>query len=376
MIQKLFLICAIFAITIPNRSQTMSPVHGVKPDYDLLFLIDKNLQQGFSSEWYIIQDSTVIELFNRLTGLWEISAKRYYSYDSELYTLNFIEYKKQGDSNDWIPSVKLDYPSFTYSSWDIISGGWQDSLKIEYNDDGYVSYLWNKIEGEWNRWIKAVNEYDNWGDIVEISYYRWEYRNSEWVLDSRTRYYSGIYGETEYRENWNESEGIWEESEKIEYFFDDNYDLELIEYYLWDSAGESYDIYRKDEYSYSEPSGYYGYISEVTTSERDPSSGIWVYSERQTAYFSQHFISGIKSIKQEEMVIYPNPFCDHVNIVHHQITGPILFEVLDIDGKTIVKQHIKSDNQIFTGDLKPGVYLYRIYTDKGLKTGKIIKINH
>jgi len=85
---------------------------------------------------------------------------------------------------------------------------------------------------------------------------------------------------------------------------------------------------------------------------------------------------GIKEIaEQPTFQIYPNPASDKVNI----ITGNeniMKVNVLDVSGKTVmnipVETGVGATLSINTSALPKGLYLFQVYTDKGVNTSKVV----
>jgi hypothetical protein len=72
------------------------------------------------------------------------------------------------------------------------------------------------------------------------------------------------------------------------------------------------------------------------------------------------------------VALYPNPtqnelFIDLKNLINTRLT------VFDIYGKTIINQPLNSTNVINTSNLAKGMYLFKITSDEGSVTTKVIK---
>ena len=93
----------------------------------------------------------------------------------------------------------------------------------------------------------------------------------------------------------------------------------------------------------------------------------------------QGLITGIgenPSVKISEAIIYPNPSSDFINIRVAAQHKQSVFELFDLNGKCVIKEHINSEwGRIGTSFLKPGTYFYRISGPNGLnETGKWLKL--
>lgn len=82
----------------------------------------------------------------------------------------------------------------------------------------------------------------------------------------------------------------------------------------------------------------------------------------------------LETITEKGIIIYPNPASDYININLNGISADKI-EFCDITGKVILSQIIaKEHNQIHIGDLKPGMYLLKIYNkNQNVTTLRFVK---
>lgn len=79
-----------------------------------------------------------------------------------------------------------------------------------------------------------------------------------------------------------------------------------------------------------------------------------------------------EAILLSEATIMPTSFTDHIQLVGN---GQVhLLEIISSDGKTRLQQK-NPEATIYTGSLPAGVYIFRLHTDKGVKTIKGIRIS-
>lgn len=76
-------------------------------------------------------------------------------------------------------------------------------------------------------------------------------------------------------------------------------------------------------------------------------------------------------INKENINIYPNPINDLVSI---QFKGEIQqIDLIDLNGR-LIKEFINiSKNEVKLSELKKGMYIMKVYTDKGIYTERILK---
>ncbi len=76
----------------------------------------------------------------------------------------------------------------------------------------------------------------------------------------------------------------------------------------------------------------------------------------------------------DEIEIYPNPFNDFIILkVGNAIIEKV--EIYDLSGRLIFNKQINkaSEYTLETGNIFKGNYLMKVYTNKGVKTFKVIK---
>ena len=98
-----------------------------------------------------------------------------------------------------------------------------------------------------------------------------------------------------------------------------------------------------------------------------------------TTYLHVEESTGFNLIKADNISIYPNPAKDDLFIINNEQVTINNVKITDIAGKTIVNLKSKipygfsSVNQINVSTLPHGVYLIKIYTDKGVVIKRFIK---
>ena len=111
----------------------------------------------------------------------------------------------------------------------------------------------------------------------------------------------------------------------------------------------------------------YGYTVKIKMAPFDTLQ-LTINNEKFTILKSD-FASTTKSIRDNNVLIYPNPCSDVLYINGIQAKR---IEITDISGKTIIME-IQDPNRIDLSDFKPGTYIISIFTDNDKWTEKIIK---
>jgi len=86
--------------------------------------------------------------------------------------------------------------------------------------------------------------------------------------------------------------------------------------------------------------------------------------------------TGIENIELQNLKIYPNPVKDELKIESGELKINNV-EICDIAGKTILIPHSSLLDTHYlildTNSLLQGIYLVKIYTDKGVVTQRVVK---
>jgi len=145
-------------------------------------------------------------------------------------------------------------------------------------------------------------------------------------------------------------------------------------------AATSYTLYRSTD-AYNNYAAIKTGISGTSTTDTPPSSGYYYYEvEAHNSFTKSDFnnktlvyytaVSGIDEVIANQLSIFPNPTKDEIFIKSdlqiekveiYSLAGSLLLSKNDFDGKISVSA------------LSKGIYLLKVYTDKGLTIRKIVK---
>lgn len=73
-------------------------------------------------------------------------------------------------------------------------------------------------------------------------------------------------------------------------------------------------------------------------------------------------------LNNTSIIVYPNPTSEFINI--STIHSILYVEMFDVLGKKV--KYVSAQNQINISDLKTGIYIFKVYTDKGDVTKRVI----
>jgi hypothetical protein len=86
---------------------------------------------------------------------------------------------------------------------------------------------------------------------------------------------------------------------------------------------------------------------------------------------SNYFV-GIDNYSEEQYSLGPNPAHDFVNVTVNQLHSIYEISLSNIQGQEVLKKTLSDkSNKISLSNFIPGIYIYRINTNKGIKQGKL-----
>jgi hypothetical protein len=101
--------------------------------------------------------------------------------------------------------------------------------------------------------------------------------------------------------------------------------------------------------------------------------GSYFEGSSQTGFVPYLNLSLASAIGIEELEltakIYPNPAKDLVTV---DVLNPAVLSIMDMQGRLLKKEYVERGYQVNVSDLPSGVYLYKLKSEQGSKTGKLI----
>jgi hypothetical protein len=83
-------------------------------------------------------------------------------------------------------------------------------------------------------------------------------------------------------------------------------------------------------------------------------------------------VGNIQKIEKDDILVYYVPSLDYIKIESGKsLTSGFKLTLWDLTGKMISSKKL-SGNQFHTGNMEKGLYIYQLYGDELLKTGKIV----
>lgn len=333
---------------------------------------------------------------------WYDSAAELYSYNSNGLV---SEITNEGTYNNYtLEPVTKDINTYNSSGvpessdtyeWDHVAAAWKTTPSYhttwEYNSSGKITRIKTAITSVNNFTIDSFI-YNSSGLLIEET--NWEDGNNGIQYSSRQTYSynsSGLLSEKIYS-YWTIPGNVWKTSSKTEYVYNSSGILTEEKYYTWDNASSSWAPYIKATHTYSSgkivedlyedlnnsawnSKTTYTYNTDGTLAEElhqlaDGSS--WVNYTRDLYFYDN--TSGINTISDERITIYPNPSRGIFTVDFNFDATPAQVLVTDITGKQVFNRQINSGNsaEINLLNLNKGIYLLHLTTGQGMKTQKLV----
>jgi hypothetical protein len=375
-----------------------------------------------------VLDSTITDSWDG--SQWVSSGRTKYSYTVNSLTTTRIAYKRDASTGfNWVNTDKTETTvngsgkTTLYIDYDWSGSAWVGSFKMEYTFDGNgnmtsnSTYMWNTTTSQWDGVSKTVWTFI--GGIATLSTgYDWS--GGAWVTANKTEYtYSGGILTQDITSNW--TGGVWVTAKKTNYTFSGG-KLTLVIISNW--TGSAWVNFSKSEYTFdvdgnqtlSITSTWSGsawvnssktentYISGKLTMNSvsnwsgsqwagilkneytyGTSNGLnyevtisyfwvinqWVSMGRSTSWYSGGS-SDISNLSKKNIKIYPNPAKEFIVVDLANISESAIAEIFDIQGKKVLEQRLSDNQQISVSGLRKGLYIYKLYNNGIIYTGKLL----
>ncbi len=292
--------------------------------------------------------------------------KTEYNYDVKGRLVLLKHYLKEGA--DWLEEYEKEY---FYDE----NGFLDYRLIYSYDEEGKPTYG-----------SKEVYTCNEKGDILQELSFSEDVETKEWKLESKSNsVYTDFGMEKEYLYYVYRNE-LWILSEKIEYQYGEDKNIEKELYYLLDDeTGElrldSESSYSYDSrYSYSDlilPFGYenFDWFNHMMTH----SNSIDYYDNKKTMGRTTFYYSIDKQTLSEKNIfvapvkVFPNPVRNKLHIQSSSNYNNATIEIFDLKGRKIIHKKLKGKNHLNLEGLDNGTYSYRIFDNNIVKSGKFIK---
>ena len=279
--------------------------------------------------------------------------KTEYEYDNNGNRIRETEYGDEGGVGVWIAYEKREY-----------------ALDASRRDTLMLAYEWDHGSQKWQPEGKIEFTNDASGNLVQEIKYRTEDAGKTWIPQWKFEYEYDSAGneilQTSY--SWDDGGKKWDPSEKIAQTFDENGNVVTHYHEYWDMGSGQWKFQDKEKYEIVSTDS----TKQVTTLDWDESTSQWVPSIRMTHYYSDPGLTGINVPGTADLVLFPNPATEFIMFSRLGKNVPVLVEIIDIQGSTVLKQEVDRDQKVYVEHLNEGLYIYRIFTEDRSYTGKLI----
>ncbi len=335
--------------------------------------------------------------------------KIHYLYTPEGYNTKCVHYFFIDSTNQWEQS-SID--SCTYdSAWNLTSVITDGHIKEEftYDSTGYLltkdyigfkeEYIHDKTHNKTYvqnrfaencifyfdslrrisnvRWAETDSlefKYYEDGDIISRTHFFRDPPDYPLVISAKDEYY--------YDSTKNLIISISYKSTETNMFPDGNLYLNGKSEYIYDNSSEYEDLYLpyySHDFSADRYLGWFNNIWNFFLNYKinekinyNYSSGQWQLYNRIKYYYSDQTVTGVEELPEKEIRIFPNPATTHITIDFDGIQGPVILELFNGQGQSVMKKSVSSGNSLSVGYLPRGLYMYRLYLQDNMKAGKIL----
>jgi hypothetical protein len=168
--------------------------------------------------------------------------------------------------------------------------------------------------------------------------------------------------------DWNSDINDWDGDYKYEYSYDSSGREILTVNYDWNSDIRDWEGDYKLENIYDAN----GYIVLSMNYRWNSTINDWKLSEKDY-YFYSKINTKLNDLAVSELLVYPNPAIEYINIRSDKNTVNITFELFDMQGRKVLYTENPDGKKIRLKGIIPGLYLYNIIVNGALQSGKLIK---
>jgi hypothetical protein len=292
--------------------------------------------------------------------------------------------------------------------WNNSRLAWDGVLKVEYAFDEKGNYLmsasynWNSETFTWQGTQKNVMQYNDQNDFVEHMEFEWNMITSDWqnAWKSNYIYYNPGDSSTTYRYKWNSLNSTWDSS-SVTYYWHNSFNLSVSsnKINLPEKPGANADFQLTANVPWTAVSGEDWLTITPESGTTDAEITITVNPLMTKSTRSANItISGTRGLIEiitvtldstlipvstddhgikGKLIVFPNPFTNKICIsLDQKFQSAYKIEIFDAKGVLVHKQINSPDEgyfELYPGDLKPGVYLIRVFNEHDFYRAEIIR---
>lgn len=283
-------------------------------------------------------DSTVTLQQNPSNFQWNLHSRERYTYENELLVAVLTE-GWDGQMQAWFPQGLSEY---TYPN---------------DNAQEMTLFQWNATGGVWFPISKVHTTFDSAGNETEVIFYTME--NGTWrPVFGYARTFDGFENMLTYTEQiWSPEQQSLVALREVEWDFDYAYTVDQLALPLWTlNLGFVH-----------KPDG-----AQVTLfADGAPSSEYY-----ETYYYGSAASLAVRNaLLKDEVVPFPNPAHDYIQVHQPLTTGPVHYALYNLQGKAISQGTLagKESDKIYVDHLVSGIYLLKLTHGGEICIHKVVK---
>ncbi len=389
-----------------------------KSGYTQFIDIKENNSKSINTNEYKL-DSVLYAMWNLNDSTWETNNLDKYAYYPDGKQHWFRNWYWDNSEEKWMATFKIEsfydeagrLDTEIRTNWNESLAQWTNAVKSEYfydengNDTLFQNSYWNATTSEWYAGQRYESTFDNNGFKTFELYLLWNIDNQLWDSATTKEFFNNEKGldTLHFNRYWDNNESKWFLYYKINTYYDENGN-DTLQYYFSNITPQSdtaswaiflkgikvFDVngwkilesnYMWDEdlndwmggsmkgYTYDE----YGNAILIDQYQWDRDNSQWYIGSKLNRYFSKFNISKIPFIREQAVLIYPNPAREFVYFKTSDISKTSIVEIYDIRGKKVLEQKLTENKQVSIANLSRGLYIYKLHNNGSIFSGKILK---
>jgi hypothetical protein len=250
------------------------------------------------------------------------------------------------------------------SSWSEDSVKWFPYSKNEYSTDeqgnnySTVYFYWISESGDYYPVQRDDKKYEG-GKLTDLSIYFWDSDSASFILTERELLIYDEAGNFIFYSfyQWTDSLGDYKfmENSRAEYTYNNDYTLEDL-------------VIPSDE----DIAGYFAHMLTSISEYGLNDSAQTIPVSRTSLYFNTLTVNPVQEVTLSDIRPYPNPARETITILSGISPEYRTIELVDMQGRTVLKKSLAEGNVISVKDVPEGIYFYRISGNNGITSGKLL----